>query len=568
MPDLPDAPSPWQLPAASGPAPAHNAAAAQSLRSQVLRSVILTMVVVAVLAVGGIVAAGAYGSWALLIGAGVAVFSIAAILIAASRITSAVRTHVEWLASAAPVREVRTPNPVEPVHPSMFDNDPDQRREVFGKLARRLQSLVNRAIQRVDSMEREIEDPDLLRGLYEIDHLATRVRRQAENLAVLGGGTPQRRSNQPVSVYAVLRSAVAEIEHYKQVSIVPLEGHSIHGHAVAEIIHLLAELLENATTFTAPDAPKVVLRVHKVTAGLAIEIQDRGLGMTPDDLQRINRLLDGSATIDLAELLSDGRIGLAVVKELARRHGVRVQAQTNIFGGIDAAVVIPNALLGESVEDPASAAASALTQSLPPHPQPPQQPTQPRPPQHQAGPKHQATPQPDDWEAQQPVAAAYPGPVTINVPPAVSPFNAWQDASSGQGNEPSGYPPSPQPSALPVRTPGSSTPQPAAEFVPADSPELPVRTPRGSTPQPAAEFAPADSADALPPLPQRRGSHLRPELLQAPAPTTPLLGHNTNLMAVVQQGFERARDAQQSEAHHLLKQHRTTEGDSEAWPTT
>lgn len=551
MPDLPDAPSPWQSPAASGPAPAHNAAVAQRLRSQVLRIVIFTVVVVAVLAIGGVVAAGAYGAWALLIGAGVAVCSIAAILIAASMITSVVRIQAGSFSTAAPVRYVSTPPPAEPAHPSMFDSDPEQRREVFGKLARRLQSLVNRAIQRVDGLERDIEDPDLLRGLYEIDHLATRVRRQAENLAVLGGGTPQRRSNQPVAVYAVLRSAVAEIEHYKQVSIVPLEGNSLQGHAVAEIIHLLAELLENATTFTAPDAPKVVLRAQKVTAGLAIEIQDRGLGMTAEDLQRINRLLDGSATIDLAELLSDGRIGLAVVKELARRHNIRVRLQTNIFGGIDAAVVIPHVLLGELEEETASGPqASALSQAAAPQPQIAQpqhaqpQPVQPQYPQHEPVPQHQAASQPGGWEAHQPAAAAAPAPAAVNLPPGNSPFNAWHDAPTAQPSEQHGYPTSAQPPALPVRTPGGSTQQTAGEHTLPGSPE------------------------PLPPLPQRRGSHLRPELLQAPTPTTPLLGHNTNLMAVVQQGFDRARDAQESEANHSLKQHRTTEGDSEAWPTT
>ena len=201
------------------------------------------------------------------------------------------------------------------------------------KLARRLQSLINRAIKRIDELEQENEDPVLLDGLYEIDHLFTLARRQGENLAVLGGEAPQRRSNQPVSVYAVLLAAVSEAEHYRQIAIVPVEDVEIHGHAVAEIIHLLAELLENATRFTSPDGPKVEVRAQKVTAGLAIEVQDRGLGMSYEDLERINHLLDGSTRIDISELLEDGRIGLAVVRELARRHDIRVRLQSNIFGG-------------------------------------------------------------------------------------------------------------------------------------------------------------------------------------------------------------------------------------------
>lgn len=576
MPDLPEAPSPWQSPAASEPAPAHNAAVAQRLRSQVLRIVVITMAVVALLAVGGIVAAAAYASWAVLIGAGVAVFCIAAVLIAATTITSAVRTHAEGFSSAAPVRYVSAPSapsapgtpsapgPAEPVDQSTFDSDPEQRREVFGKLARRLQSLVNRAIQRVDGLEREIEDPDLLRGLYEIDHLATRVRRQAENLAVLGGGSPQRRSNQPVSIYAVLRSAVAEIEHYKQVSIVPVEGISLRGHAVAEIIHLLAELLENATTFTAPDAAKVVLRVHKVTAGLAVEIQDRGLGMTRDDLQRINLLLEGTATIDLADLLSDGRIGMAVVKELARRHDIRVQLQTNIFGGIDAAVVLPHTLISEPAQETTREQPSVLPQQQRPEQLPqhePQHRLEPLSQRAESAPQHQlqqrqaaprpAAPQPGGWDPQQATPAASVAAITgaPNVPPASTPFNAWQEPSSPQTDAHPGYPSAAPQAALPVRTPGGST---AGDST-------------------TGELGRANPpAEALPPLPQRRGSHLRPELLQAPsAPTKPLPGHNTNLMAVVQQGFDRAREAQNTESNQSLKQHRTTEGESEAsWPTT
>lgn len=226
-------------------------------------------------------------------------------------------------------------------------DDPGQRREVFVKLARRLQSLINRAIKRIDELEQDNEDPVLLDGLYEIDHLFTLARRQGENLAVLGGEAPQRRSTKPVSVYAVLLAAVSEAEHYRQIAIVPVEDVEIHGHAVAEIIHLLAELLENATRFTSPDGPKVEVRAVKVTAGLAIEVQDRGLGMPYEDLERINHLLDGSTRIDLSELLSDGRIGLAVVRELARRHDIKVRLQSNIFGGIAAAVVIPPQLLSE-----------------------------------------------------------------------------------------------------------------------------------------------------------------------------------------------------------------------------
>jgi signal transduction histidine kinase len=450
----------------------------------------------------------------------------------------------------------------------VITDDPGQRREVFVKLARRLQSLINRAIKRIDELEQDNEDPELLDGLYEIDHLFTLARRQGENLAVLGGESPQRRSTKPVSVYALLLAAVSEAEHYRQIAIVPVEDVEIHGHAVAEIIHLLAELLENATRFTSPDGPKVEVRAQKVTAGLAIEVQDRGLGMSYEDIERINHLLDGSTRIDISELLEDGRIGLAVVRELARRHDIRVRLQSNIFGGIAAAVVIPPQLLSEpeSAEDarhraaPQSvlqkrrteqlSAADASSPSLPPVRQQAPAPT----------------PKPSPMPRPEPAPAAVPAPVPV---PAAA---VGSTASPGLG------PIRPQ---SPRQTPAETVADAAPEL-----PKLPTRSPGrsyddlrsggtgGISAEDAAKLADpgavsggvpltvpaAASGEAPPPLPQRRGSHLREELLEPPQMTKPVPGHNTNLMKTVQAG----RD------HWLAEQNRegTNRGDSTTWPTT
>jgi signal transduction histidine kinase len=490
------------------------------VRSRLRRIALFSVAVVAVLGVAGVLVIAADQSQATLVSVSVVVGCVAVVLVAATRAASAARVlgQLQWA------------GPAESVH-STFGDDPDQRREVFGKLARRLQSLINRAIRKVDGLEREIEDPEILRGLYEIDHLATRVRRQAENLAVLGGEAPQRRSSTPVSVYAVLRSAVAEIEHYKQITIVAIEGALLHGHVVAEIIHLLAELLENATTFTAPDSPKVVLRAQKVTAGLAIEVQDRGLGMTVEDLQRINRLLDGSAHIDIGELLQDGRIGLAVVKELSVRHNVRVRLQTNIFGGIDAAVVLPHNLIADPLQDSrpprrtqlmnrevravTAATAPAAGQSI-----------------SGLGSNVISSPgQPmvgrHGWAARPPVASGNG-----------DPEEDQHRAAPGQ-----------QLPALPVREPGTTlTPAPSAAV------------------DDAGDFVSAEQP-SRPPLPRRRGqSHLRPELLEPAAPTRPLPGHNTNLMATVQQGLERGRDEHEGSAESPQPQYGTTQGEFTTWP--
>ncbi|MBA2949762.1 sensor histidine kinase [Streptomyces himalayensis] len=224
-----------------------------------------------------------------------------------------------------------------------------ERAEVFANLARRLQSLVHRAIGEIDDLEHEVEDPELLKRLFQVDHLLTRNRRYAENLAVLGGAVSRRQWSNPVSLMEVLRSSIAEVEQYSRVKLVPeIEG-TLHGHAVADVIHLLAELVENATVFSKPHT-NVLLSSQRVAAGLAVEVEDRGLGMPPEDQGRINALLANPNDVDVSKLLADGRIGIFVVAELARRHGIAVQLRRNIYGGVQAVVVIPHRLLGDEDE--------------------------------------------------------------------------------------------------------------------------------------------------------------------------------------------------------------------------
>ncbi|MFJ3491986.1 ATP-binding protein [Streptomyces sp. NPDC086091] len=223
----------------------------------------------------------------------------------------------------------------------------EQKLEVFVNLARRLQSLVHREISLLDELENEIEDPDLLKGLFHVDHLATRIRRHAENLAVLGGAVSRRQWSNPVSMTEVLRSAIAEVEQYSRVKLVPPIDGDLRGHAVADVIHLVAELVENATVFSAPHT-QVLLRVNLVTSGLAVEVEDRGLGMPLEEQGRMNALLADPDQVNVGRLLSDGRIGLYVVSQLARRHGIRVRLQGNIYGGVQAVLVVPQALLGSA----------------------------------------------------------------------------------------------------------------------------------------------------------------------------------------------------------------------------
>ncbi|HEX4817473.1 MAG TPA: ATP-binding protein [Nonomuraea sp.] len=220
-----------------------------------------------------------------------------------------------------------------------------QRVEVFVNLALRMQSLSHRALRGLDELENQVEDPELLKGLFRVDHLSTRLRRQAESLAVIGGAVSRRQWSRPVATYEIVRSAIAEVEHYSRVKVVPPVEGALDGGAAADVIHLLAELVENATKFSPPHT-QVLVRAEAVTAGLAIEIEDRGLGIPRETRLRLNDVLAAPERIDVDELVNDGRIGLLVVSALSRRHKVVVRLQTNVYGGTQAVVVIPNELIG------------------------------------------------------------------------------------------------------------------------------------------------------------------------------------------------------------------------------
>ncbi|MFD8974894.1 MULTISPECIES: sensor histidine kinase [unclassified Streptomyces] len=282
----------------------------------------------------------------------------------------------------------------------------EQKVEVFVNLARRLQSLVHREIQLLDELENEVEDPELLKGLFHVDHLATRIRRHAENLAVLGGAISRRQWSNPVTMTEVLRSSIAEVEQYPRVKLVPPIDGTLRGHAVADVIHLLAELVENATLFSAPHTT-VLLRAQYVTAGLAIEVEDRGLGMPVIEQNKMNALLSDPDQVNVAHLLQDGRIGLFVVSALARRHGIAVRLQSNIYGGVQAVLVLPQGLLGADPEGLAQherqAAAAVGSPAIPPgqvqmQPQA-QEPVQAPEPVHAPAPAHAPTPVPVHAEA-------------------------------------------------------------------------------------------------------------------------------------------------------------------------
>ncbi|MGV9976518.1 ATP-binding protein [Micromonospora wenchangensis] len=242
--------------------------------------------------------------------------------------------------------------------PPVGGQPPAGQQEVYVGLARRLQGLVHREIQLLDVLEAQVEDPDLLKGLFQVDHLATRIRRYAENLAVVGGAVPRRQWSRPLPLVEVLRSAIAEVEQYARVRVVPPVEGTLRGHAGADVVHLLAELIENATTF-APPHTEVTVRARRVAVGVAVEIDDRGLGMTHLEQDRVNTLLADPHRVEVGDLLRDGRIGAWVVSALARRHGITTKIQNNVYGGTQAVVILPTALLGDRQTTPPPAVDTA-----------------------------------------------------------------------------------------------------------------------------------------------------------------------------------------------------------------
>ncbi|MGW6271166.1 sensor histidine kinase [Streptomyces sp. NPDC055060] len=212
---------------------------------------------------------------------------------------------------------------------------------VFVNLARRSQVLVHRQLSLLDSMERRSDDPDELSDLFRLDHLTTRMRRHAESLIILSGAAPGRAWRLPVSLTNVVRAAVSEIEDYARVEVRQLPAAAVAGTAVADLTHLLAELVENAAQFSPPHT-KVRVNGEPVGNGYALEIEDRGLGMGPESLAEANHRIEQSQALDLFD--SD-QLGLFVVSRLAARHGIKVHLSTSPYGGTTAVVLLPTALL-------------------------------------------------------------------------------------------------------------------------------------------------------------------------------------------------------------------------------
>jgi signal transduction histidine kinase len=221
--------------------------------------------------------------------------------------------------------------------------------KVFLNIAHRSQVIVHRQLKVLDEAERSQEDPEQLEMLFQLDHLSTRARRNAENLIILGGGQPGRRWRNPVSLTELARGAAAETEHFARVDITKLPARAVNGPAVGDLVHLLAELIDNATTFSPPES-RVEVRANIVGRGVALEIEDQGLGIEGERIDELNTMLASPPDFGIMALSAEPRLGLFVVARLAARHGISVSLRESAYGGTRAIVLVRADLLDEVPE--------------------------------------------------------------------------------------------------------------------------------------------------------------------------------------------------------------------------
>jgi signal transduction histidine kinase len=240
--------------------------------------------------------------------------------------------------------------------------------DLFLNMARRSQSLIDRQLELIDELERGETDPAALEELFRLDHLATRMRRNAEDLIVLSGAEPSRRWSDPVVLTDAVRAAIAEVEDYTRVELIPMDDVALIGRAVNDVVHLFAELIENATSFS-PPGTKVLVSAQSVNGAHLVEIEDRGIGMTETELMEANERLADPADGDYS---LGRRLGFYVVARLAQRHDIKVQLRPSWYGGVRALVLLPPNLIVQ-LGEPEGYGQEPLS-LMPPDPRPEPQP--------------------------------------------------------------------------------------------------------------------------------------------------------------------------------------------------
>jgi signal transduction histidine kinase len=236
---------------------------------------------------------------------------------------------------------------------------------IFTNLSLRNQSLIQRQLALITDLENNEGDPDQLKHLFQLDHLATRMRRNGENLLVLAGEEPGRRWTQPVALFDVLRASISEVEQYERIEITNIPECDIHGAVVTDLVHLLAELLENATAYSSPQS-KVRVSASRLSDGrLMVEILDKGVGLTPEDFADINHKLADPPVVDAS--VSE-RMGLFVVGRLAARHGIRIQLRpSGEQAGTTSLIMLPEAITQGGGDEEMEESGFAVSHIVPEH---------------------------------------------------------------------------------------------------------------------------------------------------------------------------------------------------------
>ncbi|WP_327313218.1 sensor histidine kinase [Streptomyces sp. NBC_01235] len=236
---------------------------------------------------------------------------------------------------------------------------------IFTNLSRRSQSLIERQLALITSLEDNEADPEQLENLFRLDHLATRMRRNGENLLVLGGEKPAQQWDRPLPLVDVIRAASSEVEQYERIRFSGIPEAHIHGRAVTDLVHLLAELLENATAFSSPRSEVRVTAVRLPDGRIMVEIHDEGIGLEADDFAMLNHKLANPPTVDVD---ISQHMGLFVVGRLAERHGIRVQLRpSGERSGTTSLVMLPDTVAHRSpdAQPDSDTLALALVKSVP-----------------------------------------------------------------------------------------------------------------------------------------------------------------------------------------------------------
>ena len=234
--------------------------------------------------------------------------------------------------------------------------------EMFVSLGRRNQQLNHRMLSLISDLERDEQSPEVLNGLYQLDHLATRMRRNAESLLVLAGNRAPRQWSRPVPMEDIVRSALAEVEHFERIEVGDLPDNVMHGNAVADVTHLLAELLDNATQFSEPSTI-VTVSAHETIGGVEIEVFDEGFGVNEKDLAELNERITNPPALDEAP---SRLLGLFVVGRLAQQHDIHVNLQSQPGVGTVATISLPSVMFPTEIFDRSSVVAPPTGAISPP----------------------------------------------------------------------------------------------------------------------------------------------------------------------------------------------------------